>query len=268
MVSVFDRGFAYGDSLVETMKIKRGQPVFFSDHYRRLRHSMDRAGFESPLEAEGLLNQAVALAAANKVADGRLRLLLTRGTPPAPAGIDPGENLKPTLLLSAEPFAGFPEEFYRKGIVCVTVAGNRGSQAHIKSGSLLGSIIARVDAVAEGAREAIFTNGHGRLLEGSLSNIFFFCSGRLLTAGEGLPLLAGITREKVISIAAQLGFEVNYEAPKLAELRKGEDAAFLTSSVLGICPVKSIDGVELRTEQNLCGNLNERLAELESASIE
>jgi branched-chain amino acid aminotransferase len=267
-VSVFDRGFAYGDSLIETLKIRRGLPVFFNEHFGRLRRSLERAGFENRTNTEGLRNQAVSLATANEIQKGRLRIQLTRGTPPAPAGIDPGEGLEPTLLLTAEPFSGYPEEIYREGIVCATVAGNRGRQARIKSGSLLGTIIARREAAAAGAQESIFTSDHGRLLEGALTNIFFFRGGRLLTAGEEEPLLAGITREKVIGIAGRMGIEVGYEAPKIAELRPGEDAAFLTGSLLGVCPVRRIDGVNFRLERELGARLTERLGELEIADIE
>ncbi|MCL4473779.1 MAG: aminotransferase class IV [Actinobacteria bacterium] len=281
MVSVFDRGLAYGDSLIEILKILRGQPVFFADHYRRLKNSMEKTGIGSPIDAEGLRDQALALAEANRVDDGRLRIQLTRGLPASPGGIDPHEGIEPTLLLTAEPFAGFPGEIYEKGIACATIAANRGSLARLKNGSLLATVTARREAAAAGAGEAIFTSGHGRLLEGSLSNIFFSLNGghhqggdslnggeiTLLTPGEDQQILPGIVRGKVIGIAEEMGIEVHYEAPKLGELRAGEDAAFLTSSILGVCLVREIDGKEMALEMGLTGFLNCRLVELELASI-
>ncbi|MBK5226536.1 MAG: aminotransferase class IV, partial [Thermoleophilia bacterium] len=132
-VSVFDRGFTYGDSLIETLKILHGQPVFFKDHFNRLCRAMEQAGFEAKLDGGNLRNHAVSLAEANLVADGRLRLQLSRGVPESPGGVDPGGRLTPTLLITAEQFAGYPEEEYQKGALCVTVAANRGRYAAIKS---------------------------------------------------------------------------------------------------------------------------------------
>ncbi len=267
-VSVFDRGFAYGDSLIETLKIMNGRPVFFNEHFARLRRSLLEAGFETFPDAGGLRNQALSLAELNGVSQGRLRIQLSRGTPAEPSRFDPAEGLTPTLLMTADPFAGYPEELYREGIGCMAVAANRGLYARHKSASLFPSIMARLEAAAEGAEEAVFTSGHGRLLEGSLSNIFFFCSGRLLTAGDEQPVLAGITRGKLIGIAEELGIEIRYEAPKPGELSAGEDAAYLTSSILGICPVKSINTRKLRLDHELQGRLADGLRELELADIE
>ena len=150
-VSVFDRGFAYGDSLIETLKILHGQPVFFKDHFNRLSRAMEQAGFEAKLDEGVLRNHAVSLAEANEVSEGRLRIQLSRGKPSVAAGFDPVSELKPTLLITAEQFPGYPEEEYQQGVLCVTVAANRGRYAGIKSASLLPTIIARREAVKAGA---------------------------------------------------------------------------------------------------------------------
>jgi len=268
MVPVFDRGFAYGDSLIETLKIRRGFPVFFEEHLARLREAMDLTGFENRLDGDGLFNQAVSLAEANAVTEGRLRIQLSRGTPRAPAGLDPAAGLAPTLLLTAEAFAGYPPEIYEQGVVCASVAANRGSLAAIKSGSLLATVLARRQAAASGAWEAVFTSGHGRLLEGSFTNLFFLTGGKLVTAGGEQPVLQGIAREKVIGLAAQIGLEVAYEAPLPGELHADEDSAFLTSSLLGICPVRRIDALGLKLERELTDQLAARLDQLELDDIE
>lgn len=267
-VSVFDRGFAYGDSLIETLKILNGRPVFFAEHFQRLTRAMGLAAFEAVLDSDTLMNQALSLAEANDVSDGRLRIQLSRGTPTVAAGVDPAPELTPTLLLTAESFPGYSEELYREGVKCVTVAANRGRYAPLKSGSLLPTIMARREAALAGAWEALFTSGHGRLLEGSFTNIFFLESGKLLTAGEDEPLLAGVVREKLIGIAEDLGIEVELRAPKLYELAREKDAAFLTNSLLGVCPVREIDGMSLRQDAEIVPRLAERLSELERTAAE
>ncbi len=268
MVSVYDRAFAFGDALIETLKLVDGKPVFFEDHYQRLRQGMKEAGFTATLEPLGLRNQALALAEANRIDRGRLRIMLSRGTPPSPAGVDPGDDLTPTLLLTAEPFAGHPEEIYSRGVDCVTVPANRGSYAGLKSTSLIASVLSRRRAHAAGAFEAIFTSGHGRMLEGSISNIFFMHGGGLMTAPDDLPVLAGVTRQKVIEIAAGEGIPLVYGAPVLEELDPASTTVFLTGSVLGVCPVRDIDGVSFHLDTDLTGLLRERLLALEKASID
>jgi branched-subunit amino acid aminotransferase/4-amino-4-deoxychorismate lyase len=267
VVPVFDRGFSYGDSIFETLKVSGGRPVFFDDHFQRLKQGMDEAGFRAPLDAQGLKNQALSLAEQNGVSEGRLRILLSRGTPPAPAGIDPPEGLMPTLLVTVEQFSGHPEAIYHEGVSCRTVPLNRGGYARIKSAGLLATVLARRQAHAAGAFEALFTAGHGRILEGSVSNVFFLREGKLSTAPEERPILAGVTRQKVIDIAAERGLEVEYAALATDDLEPGRASAFLTGSVLGICPVSVIDGVGLALDTALTDSLRERLRELEQESI-
>ena len=262
-VSVFDRGFAFGDSLIETLRILEGHPVFFNEHLLRMRRSMTETGFQTALDAEGLRNQAVLLAELNGVVNGRLRIQLSRGTPEVFSGVDPDGELTPTLLLTVEAFPGYPEEFYLHGAECVTVPANRGHYARYKSASLMPTILARLEATKVGAWESIFLGGHGRLLEGSFTNIFFLRGGALQTAGEDQPLLPGVVRDKIISLADRMGLAIKYEAPKAGELKSGEDAAFLTSSLLGVCPVRRIDEKQLRLEIDLCGRLAAGLRELE-----
>ena len=266
LVSVFDRGFAYGDALFETLKLVRGRPVFFREHYRRLTRGMSEAMIEAGIDYDGLLGQALTLADANGVDGGRLRIQVTRGTPPAPAGPDPLPGTEAALLLTAEPFAGYPAEVYAEGISCRTVPYNRGGYAALKTTNLMGTIIARREARAAGAQEAILTSGHGNLLEGSYSNIFFIQGNNLITPPEG-GILAGVTREKVLGMAEAAGFQVRLRAPKLKELSRHTTAPFLTSSLLGVCAVREIDGDGFSRDGRVDA-LAARLAALEEVSID
>jgi branched-chain amino acid aminotransferase len=266
MVPVFDRGFAYGDALFETLKLTRGRPVFFREHYRRLMRGLREAGIETAIDHDGLLGQVLSLAEANQAHSGRLRIQVTRGTPPAPGGPEPLPGTEPVLLVTAEPFAGYPEAVYAEGIACRTVPFNRGRYARLKSTNLMGVILARQEAHAAGAQEAILTSGHGGMLEGSYSNIFFLQGGRLITAA-GQNILAGVTRDKVLGLAESAGLEVELRAPQLKELSRHTTSPFLTSSVLGLCPVREIDGDGFSRDGRVAG-LAARLAALEEASIE
>lgn len=265
-ISVFDRGFAYGDSLIETMKLGRGRPVFFAEHFERLRRAAAETGFSLPAGMDELYGQAVQLAAANGISEGRLRLQLSRGMAAPPGGFDPGPGLVPTLLLTAELFPGYPESWYSDGIYCRTVPASRGRYAHLKSASLMVSVLARQEALAAGAAEAILTSAHGRLLEGVFTNLFFLKEAALITAADSEPILPGVVREKVIGLAGSLGLETAYASLRLEDLAGSPPAAFLTSSLLGVCPVSRIDDLELPTGDVRIGQLAAALAELEDAS--
>lgn len=265
-ISVFDRGFAYGDSLIETIRLSAGRPIFFPEHFERLQRSAASAGFSLPVGSEELRGQALKLAAANGVSQGRLRVQLSRGVPAGPGGFDPGPDLTPTLLLTAEPFAGYPESWYSEGICCRTVPVNRGRYAYLKSASLLAVVLARQEALAAGAAEAILTSAHGRLLEGAFTNLFFIKDAALITAADTDRILPGVVREKVIGLAAALGLETVYAALRLDDLAGAAPAAFLTSSLLGVCPVRRIDDIDLPVDDERVRRLAAALAELESAA--
>lgn len=265
-VSVFDRGFAYGDSLFETMKTIAGRPVFFPEHIARLRAGMETAGFGALPAAGDLHQQALELAGRNGVELGRLRLLVTRGTPPAPEGPDPRGKLTPTVLMTLEPFAGVLPELYEKGVPVRTLRTNRGRFARLKSAGLLDSILARRDAHSAGAWEAVLTSGHGRMLEAVYANIFFLAGRLLLTAPETDRILPGIVRQKVIDMASEMGLEVQYVALTMEEQQVASAAAFLTSSLLGICRVSEIDGQRLPADPGAIALIREMLETLENAS--
>ncbi|MHB0915000.1 MAG: aminotransferase class IV [Thermoleophilia bacterium] len=265
VVSVFDRGFAYGDGLVETMKLSEGRPVFFEEHYRRLGRGCAATGIVLP-PGEGLLDAAIDLAAANGVSHGRLRLQLTRGLPPHPEGLDPAAPHEPTLLVTADPFAGYPQRFYREGMSCATVAADRGAWSSLKTSSLIATVLVRREALAAGADEALFTSGHGSLLEGAYTNLFLLSGGVWRTAPETDRILPGVIRDQVLEILAALAIDVEARAPGAAEL-SAATAAFLTSSLLGCCPVRRIDAVQLEPDRQLAGQVNEVLRQREAASV-
>lgn len=267
VVPVSDRGLAYGDAIFETLKITDGRPVFFEEHYQRLSNGMEAAGIEADLRPGDLKAQAESLARENGVSEGRLRIFVSRGIPPGLAALDPAGDMTPTLLLTAEPFPGHPQDIYDEGVDCITVRANRGRYAFIKSASLMTTILARREARQAGVFEAVFTGGHGELFEGTVSNIFFHDGEKLMTAPRDNPLLPGVTRQKVLDIAVEMDMEVKYKAIKMDEIDMQSTSAFLTGSLLGVCPIRQIDNIEIKLDAGLIGALSSRLGELELASI-
>ena len=242
-VSVFDRGFLFGDGVFESMRAVRGTIFRLGRHLARLERSAALIGLEPPGVPAGLGEAAVELLRANRLADARLRLTLTRGPGrPGDYAHAPGP---PTVVISAAPFTGIEAALHERG-VAVAIPERRQVPPEvldptIKSISRLSLVLARREAAARGAHEAILLDAAGNLTEGTASNLFLVAGGRLLTPrvpGEALP---GITREAVIEVARAAGIEIE-EAPVPAAMLQRAEEVFLTNSSWEVLPVVRVDG--------------------------
>jgi branched-subunit amino acid aminotransferase/4-amino-4-deoxychorismate lyase len=263
-ISVFDRGFAFGDALFETLKVLRGRPVFFSEHLARLAAGLAEAGIGPAPDEGSLREQAIELARRNCVDLGRLRIQVTRGTSADSSGPDPVPGLSANVLVTLSPFDPLPARVYEEGITCRTAPLNRGRYAHLKSSNLLATILARQEVRGEGASEVIFCRADGGMLEGGYSNLFFLREDTLMTAPETEAILAGVTRAKVLELAAGIGLRTELRAVSVEELeRMHQVSAFITSSVVGLVPIRQIDESELTPPGELQSSLRNQLTEME-----
>lgn len=241
-ISVFDRGFLYGDSVYETMRTAGGRPIELERHLARLHRSAAGIGLSIPF-ADDMLGAAITqthVAAGNT--ESYVRVIVTRGE--GPLMLDPRKSEDPALVIVVQPLQVPTEAAYARGIAAVIVGTTKTQGAidpAIKSGNYLGSILALRQAIAEGGEDAILCTATGDIAEGATSNVFFVVGGELRTPALAFGLLAGITRELVCELASELGLEVTQGRVTPDELRAA-DEVFLTSSVRGIMPVTKIDG--------------------------
>jgi branched-chain amino acid aminotransferase len=111
-------------------------------------------------------------------------------------------------------------------------------------GGYLNSMLAAREAVASGYDEALLLDESGRIAEGSGENLFLVRDGRLLTNDECSSILLGITRDAVIEIARDLGYEVEVGALTLDDLRSA-DEAFFTGTAVEVTPIRELDGEQI-----------------------
>jgi branched-chain amino acid aminotransferase len=109
------------------------------------------------------------------------------------------------------------------------------------TGQYINSILAARDATVRGFDEAILLDLNGNLAEGAVENIFLVRSGKLLTNDEKSSILLGITRDSVIEIARDLGYQVEIRALTPEDLFTA-DEAFLTGTAIEIAPIREVDG--------------------------
>ena len=245
MVSVFDRGFLFGDSVYETIAHIAGRFIFPSEHLDRLERSAQRIYLEPP--ARGAIEAAMRqTTAAFGQTDARVRVMVTRGA--AGIDIDPASATSPSLVVIAQPLGAPTSQMIADGVSAQVVSLSRGSRGGmdptVKSGNYLSSVLAMAEARRRrpGVHEAILCSGEGSVAEGATSNVFFVAGGVLRTPGLAVGILDGVTRGKVLVAARAAGMEVqesDFVAPK--ELRTA-DEVFLTSAVRGILPVTKVDG--------------------------
>lgn len=239
-ISPFDLGFLYGYGLFETMRAYSGHIFRLQKHLERL--SKSAQALNIPLDAFDLKRACHDTLKANKLNEARIRLTVSIGE--GEAVPDLPKHPKPTVLVTAVRYAPLSAESYRKGYKAVVSTIGRNSQSplsHLKSSNYLDNILARREAGASGADEAILLNEKGFVCESSTGNIFLVAKKNLITPGEESGCLPGITRQVVIELARGLGISLVRREVQLEELLHANEA-FLTNSIIELMPVAEVNG--------------------------
>lgn len=244
-ISPFDHGFLYGYGLFETMRAYSGRLFRIGRHLERLGRSAALFGFAEGLAAFDLERACYETLRANGLGDARLRLAVSIGE--GEATPDPPSPPRPTVFILARSYTPPPAETYRKGFEAVVSSIRLNSQSplsRLKSANYLVNVLARREARAAGAEEALLLNERGLLAEGATSNVFLVRGGTLITPEEGSGLLAGITREAVLELAPSLGIKAVEGEVTPEELLQANEA-FLTNSLWEIMPLTRVGGQSL-----------------------
>ncbi|NPV30399.1 MAG: hypothetical protein HPY58_12290 [Firmicutes bacterium] len=240
-LGIGERGFLYGDGLFETVRVYRGKPFAWRRHLARLAAGCQV--LQIPFPGEELKTGVEALLEASGLAEGSLRVTVARGE--SPRGLLSPPGIKPTVVITAHPGEPYPPAAYARGFRAATVSFPRNHLSplvRLKSLNYLENVLGRREAAAAGADEGIFLNIKGEVAEGTISNVFLVFQGRsIITPHPESGLLPGITREIVLSLAGELGFSVAEKIVLPEDFRKAEEA-FLTSSLLEVMPLVSLDG--------------------------
>lgn len=260
-VPVTDRGFLFGDAVFETLRTVKGKPLLWSPHLARFWRGADLLGIPVPLSAEGLSEAVDALLHLNQMPDAVLRITLTRGSGPrgySPKGADQ-PRLVITSQLAPEPFGGRGD-----GWDVVTSrwrVPSPGPLSEIKHANRLTSILARAEADAAGAQEALQLCATGQVAEASGSNVAWLVDGTLVAPGPDTGALAGVMQDYVLRAAVRLGWPCQRSSMAPEGLWE-VDGVFLTNSVHLLVPMRSLDGRALRISPKigiLMGELQDAL---------
>ncbi len=250
-ISVFDRGFLYGDSVYEVVRTYGGIPFELPAHLRRLERSAQRIGLALPWDARRIGAEiARALEAARgedpaepdaapwNVGERYIRVVMTRGG--GEIGLDPALAVDPRAIVIVRPVHGPPLAAYREGVkACVVGVQHVAPEAidpNAKTGNYLSHVLALQAARAAGAYEALMLDREGLVTEGTTSNVFAVRDGALLTPPLEAGILEGVTRGIVLTLARSAGLPAREVALRPADL-EGADELFITSTIREIVPV-------------------------------
>lgn len=240
-ISVFDRGFLFGDGIYEVMVQLNGHFFFGDAHLRRLEACLKKVAIAydtARLKDEiALLLESAGLQSANCL----LYIQVTRGVAPRKHSFP--EETEPTVLMYALPYE-LPE-VNTDLVSTVTQPDFRWHRCDIKMTSLLGNVMANDFAIKNGHDEAVF-HRNGKMTEGSHSNLFFVKKGTVYTHPADTNILNGITREIVLKICRDCGIPYFEKAVSLDAMGT-MDEAFLTGTSTQIAAIRSIDGQPLPT---------------------
>lgn len=237
-VSVFDRGFLFGDGVYETGRSYGRVFLFLDEHVRRLRKSADRLGIPVPWADTFLIDQLTATARAFGSDNIYFRLIVTRGEI-TQVGLDVATE-KPTLVILVQDLSKGLSKLWSEGYYLLTSTVRRNSvqsqDPNIKSSNYLNSILALKDAKERGGMDAVLLNGDGKVTEGTTFSIFSVgTDGKLRTPALSVGILDGITRRHILK--ASEGIVETEEGFYSLEEFQNANEIFIASSVREICPV-------------------------------
>ena len=242
-ISVFDHGLLYGDGVFEGIRAYHGRVFKLREHIDRLFCSAKAILLNIPMSHAHLMHAVVEACRKNKIHDGYIRLVVTRGI--GTLGLNPNRCKNPSVIIIADKIQLYPPAFYQKGMEIVTVPTTRNLHSAlnpaIKSLNYLNNILAKIEANQAGCEEAVMLNAEGFVAECSGDNLFIVKKGALLTPPLSAGALYGITRGVVMELAEEEGLAVS--EPNLTRYDLfNADECFLTGTGAEIVPVVKIDG--------------------------
>lgn len=264
-ISVFDRGFAYGDGVFRTMQMRSGLPVNWPFHYQKLVADCAAIGIVCP-SAELLMSDFQKLFEIDNLADETpyisevAKIIITRGE--GERGYAPPAVTVPTRVIIKSAMPNYAELNYQQGVqlrVCETRLALQPKLAGIKHLNRLENVLARMEWREESIFEGLLLDQVGNVIECTMSNVFARFGNRLITPDLSQCGVAGITRQRILGLGKVLGLSVSVESLTLVQLLQA-DEVIICNSLYGAFQVNSIDN-KVWPQQELALKIRNMLAD-------
>ena len=241
-VSVYDHGLLYGDGVFEGIRAYNGTVFKLKEHITRLYRSAHALMLKIPLTKEEMTQAVVSTLRKNKLQDAYIRLLVTRGV--GDLGLDPRKCPKPSVIIITDKISIMSKEAKEKGISTMITWVRRNpvdaTSHEIKSLNYLNSVLAKMEATANGVDEAICLDKNGFVSEGVGENLFLVKDDKIFTPPSSTSALAGITAQLAKKLAKNLGYYVTETNITPFQLFTAVEA-FFTGTAAEIVPIREVN---------------------------
>ena len=241
-ISVFDHALLYGDGVFEGIRCYNGFVFKLDEHLERLYDSAKSLMLQIPIPIDEMKQKVLETLRRNQLREGYIRLVVTRGV--GDLGLDPDKCPNPSVIIIADKITLYPQNFYENGLEIVTVSVRRNYpeaiNPRIKSLNYLNNILAKIEAKQSDAVEALMLNNDGYVVECSGDNIFWIKNEIIVTPPPHIGILEGVTRNSVIALAREAGFQVEERVFTRHDLYIA-DECFLTGTAAEVIPVVKLD---------------------------
>jgi branched-chain amino acid aminotransferase len=246
-ISVLDHAVLYGDGIFETVFAWKGRVFKLEEHLDRCFRSMAAIALEPPCDRPEMRRLILEAADRNGFENAYIKWVVTRGVNGKPL-MDPAGCVANLIILVQPYIHRASGEKAAAGLKLKTVSMRRPSgqilDPKIKSLNYLNLVLAKMEAKAAGADEALLLDLQGRMSEATGCNVFVVQGKTLRTPRH--DVLVGITRETVMEIAAGCGLTASTDDLDLYDGYTA-DEVFICSTAGGLLPIVDIDGRTIGT---------------------
>lgn len=236
-VSVQNRALQYGDGVFETIRIRNGRPEFPGRHLTRLRAGCERLRLG---EVDWSMIETQLQQCAAGTGNSVVKITLVRGQGARGYAFD--MNVPAESIVCRYPAADTHETRQREGVrvrVCSIRLAVQPLLAGIKHLNRLEQVLARGEWSDRQIAEGLILDSRDHVVEGTMSNLFAVCAGRLLTPELSACGVSGILRSVVLDTAGKMSIDTEIRSLKLKDLGDA-DELFICNSIIGIWPVVEI----------------------------
>lgn len=260
-ISVFDRGFIFGDGVYEVVPVIAGKMVDKAYFIERLARSLGELEIEWPRSRDDVLAMLNELITRNALIEGMVYLQITRGIADRDFAF-PADITSSIVAFSSE-LTLIDNPAARTGIPVMTTPDLRWKRRDIKSVNLLGQVLAKQNAVTRGGKEGWMIE-NGVITEGVSSSAYIVKEQVIITRPLSNEILPGIRRRTLLELCEKEGITLEQRLFTLDEALAA-DEAFISSATTIVLPVVSIDGSTIGTGEP--GPITQKLRSLYLARL-
>jgi branched-chain amino acid aminotransferase len=242
-VSVYDHGLLYGDGVFEGIRIYGGKIFRLQEHLDRLYDSAHAIWLAIPIPKDEMAAVTEEAVRRSGISEGYIRPIVTRGV--GDLGLDPRKCPRPSVIIIVDTIKLWPEEVYETGLKVMTagtpIPQRESLSPRVKSLNYLAHILAKIEGTQAGADEVLMLDSSGSVAEGSGQNLFVVKQGKIRTPAAYAGILRGVTRDVVIELAVQAGYDVQETILNRYDVYTA-DEAFFTGTAAEVVAIRQVDG--------------------------